>query len=205
METELLLSYPKLKNRVVVQPQPVPLNFTKIDRTSLIRNKKTEDNYINLFYPAAAYPHKNHDFLYVIDKILNKFERKINISVTLTNEEFEPYMQLNQVKNLGRLNTTRMIQEYESVDGLLFLSTAESFGLPLLEATTFNLPIISVDLPYARWMCEDSGVYFDLNEDSFENAINNFISNLGTSINYSEELKKFPNDWDEVTSFFQKL
>ena len=56
-----------------------------------------------------------------------------------------------------------MIKEYKNADALLFLSSEESLGLPLIEAMAINIPIVCPNLDYSRNICGDSAFYFDLN------------------------------------------
>lgn len=204
MKRNLELSYPVLKNKIHVNPQPVPssLKDTKTKKTHLKR--RSLGKRVNLFYPSAGYPHKNHRFLLDLVDDISRFETDLQINLTLTESEFEPYKNISWITNLGRLNSEEMIDAYQNQDGLLFLSYAESFGLPLLEAMHFNLPIIAPDLPYARWMCEENAIYFNYDKDSFLTALSQFVANYDHLSDHATALEKFPSDWDEVTSYFRK-
>jgi hypothetical protein len=208
MKEGLLLSYPELNGKVVVIPQPIP-NWFKL-KDNLIENNKNNKSLV-LFYPAAGYKHKNHIFLnklnaYILDnqiKIPN-----IEIWLTLTEEEFIPYKGISFVKNLGRLNPEQVMDAYSKCDGLLFLSLAESYGLPLVESLSFSLPILAVDLPYSRWMCEEKAYYFNHNSfDSFLISLEKLNENLRIGIrqDYKDVLSKFPESWESVVSDFFKL
>lgn len=205
MKMELQNSYPELMDRIEVVPQPIPNWFEGIQ---ILNKIKKPDAVLKLFYPAAGYHHKNHLFLknfndYLISEKI-QFPN-IEVWVTLTHEEFAPFEKISFVKNLGRLNHNEVISAYENCDCLLFLSLAESYGLPLVEALSISLPILTVDLPYSRWMCEDSVYYFNLNSfNSFLKAlcvINNDLNN-NLMPNYTEVLSKFPKDWEEVVEKF---
>lgn len=204
MADELRKSYPKLKNKTVVIPQPVPNWF----KSFKIHENKQESDVVKLFYPAAGYPHKNHKLL--IDIFNNKtiFKSKrvpFEIWLTLSDEEYLPYKDISFIKNFGRLKPTEVVEKYKSCDAVLFLSVMESYGLPLVEALTLNLPIICADLPYARWMCEEKGFYFQY--DSALSFINSFIQlqehlKNKKQIDYSAVLSKFPEDWKAVVAKF---
>lgn len=43
-----------------------------------------------------------------------------------------------------------LLRLYKAVDALVFPSTIETFGLPLIEAASMGKPIIASDLDYAR-------------------------------------------------------
>ncbi|EXZ19622.1 glycosyl transferases group 1 family protein [Bacteroides fragilis str. J-143-4] len=50
----------------------------------------------------------------------------------------------------GTIPFLQLMSYYKSVTALLFPSYLESFGLPLLEAAKVGLPIVVIDLPYAK-------------------------------------------------------
>jgi hypothetical protein len=205
MAKDMVLSYPKIKDKIVISPQPVPNWIEKTKKKhSLQKNKKQF-----LFYPAAFYPHKKHDFLLKVHSFCKKNNKKIeNIQIwlTLNENEFKPFENIEWIKNLGRLNSIEMNNYYKKADALLFLSSMESYGLPLVEALQLNLPIISVEFEYSRWLCEDKAYYFKpYDENSFINILESFKLDvkIGNNPNYVEVIKKFPNSWEDVVIVFE--
>lgn len=204
MAEELIASYPKIKDKILILPQPVP-NWLTIDK---IKNKPKTKNKIILFYPAAAYPHKKHQFLYLIDDYLkNKGleDSDFEIWLTLKDEEFSDFKGVRFLKNLGRLTPEDMNKTYNEVDALIFLSSMESYGLPLIEALTLKLPILVADFSYSKWVCEDSTYYFKpYVEESFVYSLDELIKDVRAKkkVNYTKVLKKFPKDWDAVADTF---
>ncbi len=61
---------------------------------------------------------------------------------------------------LDGVNDTYLCEAYKSSTSLLALSEAEGFGLPLVEAMHFNLPIIARGIPVFREICSDNATYF---------------------------------------------
>ena len=158
MAKELISSYPSIKEKVIIAPQPVP-NWLALNKSVI----KDNDDKTILFYPAACYPHKKHDFLLEIETYCKKNELEttnFEIWLTLTENEFTPLKDICFLKNLGRLDAQQMNDYYRKVDALLFLSSMESYGLPLVEALTINLPIITVEFDYSKWLCEGFAYYF---------------------------------------------
>lgn len=51
---------------------------------------------------------------------------------------------------------------YQQAEALLFPSITEGFGLPLIEAGGFGLPVIASDIPVFREICGDGTTYFDV-------------------------------------------
>lgn len=65
---------------------------------------------------------------------------------------------------------------YSNCDALLFPSKAEGFGLPLVEAAMFNLPILCSDIPIFREIAEEHADYFTVDSvESLRNAIVRWI------------------------------
>lgn len=54
----------------------------------------------------------------------------------------------------------RLSEMYSSFDGLIFASEAEGFGLPLIEAAHFGLPILARDIPVFREIADEHATYF---------------------------------------------
>ncbi|MFD2529225.1 glycosyltransferase [Polaribacter marinaquae] len=204
MAKDMIASYPSIKDKVIISPQPVP-NWLFQEKIVEFKN----NDKVVLFYPAAFYPHKKHDFLLKINnfiKVHNIDISNFEILLTLTKEEFASLKGIKFLKNLGRLNSVEMNNYYRKVDALLFLSSMESYGLPLVEALTINLPIVTVKFDYATWLCEDLAYYFKpYEEKSFLTAIDNLTSDLkkNKSINYNKVLSKFPESWKEVVYVYE--
>jgi hypothetical protein len=204
MADELIASYPSIKDKVIISPQPVP-NWLSVKN---MKSRK-DINKIILFYPAAFYPHKKHQFLKELSDYLeiNKINSSnFEIWITLKEEEFKQFENISFLKNLGRLNPSEMNKKYGEVDGLLFLSSMESYGLPIIEALTLNLPIIIADFKYSRWLCEDLAYYFKpYNIKSFINSLDELSSDVinQKGVNYKNVLNKFPKDWILIADTFK--
>jgi len=67
----------------------------------------------------------------------------------------------DKVIMLGTLQEDEVDYALRESDMLVFPSTAESFGLGLVEAMAANCPIAVADLPYARDVAGDAACYFD--------------------------------------------
>lgn len=205
MASQLINSYTKIKEKVLIIPQPAP-NWLDLKRD---RSFGFDDK-VKLFYPAAVYAHKKHDFLLKFNSYCvknNVDSSKFEIWLTLTEDEFEEFKEISFIKNLGRLNAKKMNLFYQKSDALLFLSSMESYGFPLIEALTINLPIITVDFPYSKWLCENEAYYFEpYKEDSLMKAISLFCEEYknGKLPDYYSLLLKFPRTWDEITFKFYR-
>ena len=61
---------------------------------------------------------------------------------------------------VGELPRDVVFGHYTRANALIMTSRAESLGLPLAEAIQSGLPIVTVDLPYARALCGEEAIYF---------------------------------------------
>lgn len=199
MQAALAASYPAIANKIHVIAQPVPawLLETASRRSGL---RGIPGAALNLIYPAAGYPHKNHKLLASIKPELGLYWPVESLKLTLPVEN-HPAPNVAWVQCVGFLSAPEMIQAYGEVDGVLFLSTEESYGFPLVEAMFMGLPIVCPDLPYAHALCADGAIYFDpLSIDSLRKAIETLHTRLsaGWWPDWSMQLSTIPKNWDLV-------
>lgn len=65
---------------------------------------------------------------------------------------------------------------YQNAIALLFPSMAEGFGLPLIEAAHYGLPVLCSDIPVFREIAGDGASYFEVNDvDALAVAISDFL------------------------------
>ena len=199
MQKALAASYPTIANMIHVIAQPVPSwLFGAVPRRSGSRASRGAG--LKLIYPAAGYPHKNHRLLAAIKPELNLSWPVESLKLTLP-VEHHPAPNVTWIQCVGFLSAPEMIQAYGEVDGLLFFSTDESYGFPLVEAMFMGLPIVCPDLPYAHALCSDGAIYFDpLSIDSLRNAIETLHTRLsaGWWPDWATQLSAIPKDWDVV-------
>jgi hypothetical protein len=206
MKAALAESHPHIANRIHVIGQPAPqwLLSAGLKRSGIVAPPARG---LRLFYPAAAYPHKNHRLLAAIPHG-NGNEWPV-ASLTLTVEQnLHPHPTIKWINCVGRLRPDEMVSMYQSIDALLFLSEAESLGFPLIEAMCAGLPIICPDLPYARVLCGDVAVYFDSNDiRSLHAALIDLDKRLKARWwpDWREALKKIPESWHDVGGSIVKV
>lgn len=199
MQASLAASYPAIAQKIHVIAQPVPawLLENASPRSGL---RGTPGGALKLIYPAAGYPHKNHRLLASIKPGSDLSWPIENLKLTLPVEN-HPAPNVAWIQCVGFLSAPQMIQAYDEVDGLLFLSTDESYGFPLVEAMFMGLPIMCPDLPYAHALCSDGAIYFDpLSIDSLRKAVENLHTRLsaGWWPDWTTQLSAIPKDWDVV-------
>ncbi len=122
--------------------------------------KKNTISIFDFIYPSSGEPHKNHKNL--IEAWVTLAEKGLYPSLYLTLDEnvFKKLIlwidenikkhNLN-IENLGHLHTRpEMLSLISQAKCMIFPSWLESFGLPLIEAQKFNIPILAPELDYVR-------------------------------------------------------
>jgi glycosyltransferase involved in cell wall biosynthesis len=113
-------------------------------------------------YVSDGTGHKNHLNLLKAWEILSKEGIRPSLALTLGDENFSLVSQIAntskklnlRIKNLGLIPHENIIMSYKDSKALIFPSTSESFGLPLLEAKDLKLDIIASELDFVRDVCD---------------------------------------------------
>ncbi|MFZ2407779.1 MAG: glycosyltransferase, partial [Methylobacter sp.] len=195
-----------ITGRVHVIAQPVP-NWLLESRLKCTQRNIRTGSGLRLFYPAATYPHKNHQLLSAIQANRENAWPVAELLLTIP-ENLNPNPAISWIHCVDRLAPDAVLNAYEATDALLFLSLSESFGFPLLEAMWIGLPIICPDLPYARTLCGNQAIYFDPEDvNSLQAAVADLNARLdsGWWPEWSENLKAIPQNWQEVAAAMLSL
>ena len=140
-------------------PQPVHNPEIQIDKDA-----------INLFYPAANIIYKNHQVLIdsfsVIDKDL---KQDVVLYLTIGKDELkiDDVYENIRIVFLGKITHEQVVWLYQQVDALVFPSYIETLGLPLIEAASLGLHVITSDLAYSREVLKG---YLGVTYVSYNNA-----------------------------------
>lgn len=67
----------------------------------------------------------------------------------------------NDVKFLGRVSDSELLELYNQADCFVMPSLYEGFGLPPLEAMACGCPVLVSDIPVVREICADAARYFN--------------------------------------------
>ena len=204
VQTEVMLegltsSYPSIAGKIRVISQPPPSwildSVANLESHNGMTGKK-----LKLIYPAAGYPHKNHKLLEKISSRSDLDWPIENLKLTISPDN-HPNQNLLWIECSGLLSEAQIIDAYSKVDALLFLSTHESYGIPLIEAMFLGIPIVCPNLPYAKALCLCEAIYFEPNSvDSLNQAILTLHSRLtsGWRPNWRLALTKIPKSWELV-------
>ncbi|GAA0482084.1 glycosyltransferase [Tatumella punctata] len=182
------------------------------------------ENKVIFFYPSFPRTFKNFEVIIKSLKLLK--EKNINaynkVVILLTiDDDMNKYSKhicdeirdagISNIKLLGKLDITAVHKIYRgSCDYLLFPSKLETWGLPLTEAKSYEIPIIVSDLPYAHETignykkCKffDPENYYSLS-NVFEEIINKNITYDTNHQNTISPLCEL-NDWEQFKSYIIK-
>jgi hypothetical protein len=162
MKEMLERTLPGVRGKVTVIPHPAPswLIDSGLRRTG---RRFPDADRLDLLYPADGYPHKNHALLGRIRADESAAWPVSRLTLTI-DADAHPNPGIAWIECSGFLAPADLLGRYGEADALVYLSTTESYGLPLIEAMHIGLPVVAPDLPYARTLCGDEAIYFDVSD-----------------------------------------
>lgn len=164
-----------------------------------------------LLYPAITYPHKNHEV--VVRAMESVVRQRPDATLVLTGRPgpgddaiaalARDLGVARSVRRLGRLPRRDLDALFDAADALLFPSTHEGFGLPLLEAMTRGCPILAADASAIPEIVASNGVLLDPHDpEAWADAIVGVLGDperrAALSTASSDGLERFR--WDQTTA-----
>lgn len=138
---------------------------TKIKDEYFSKSKKNSK--INYLYVSDGHIHKNHLRLFEAFEKYHSLNNNCTLVVTISDLHFklkQRILKLIQsgvpIIDIGFVSQNELMAHYFNADVIIFPSLHESFGLGLIEATKFNLPIMASNLPYVFEVVEPN-ITFD--------------------------------------------
>ena len=173
----LLLKLGFSDNAVRVMP------YKNLDPIEIIDTEKEADSFI---YVASDEPHKNHNNLVEAWRILAKEGVKPILYLTIDNETklynniqdlVEQYGLKIRIKT--KLTRDELLAYYQKVEALIYPSYFECFGIPIVEAQNFDLPIIAAELDYVRDLVDPVETFDPTSPRSISRAVMRFLGHPG--------------------------
>lgn len=143
-----------------------------------------EKNDFIFLYVASGEPHKNHVQLIEAWCLLASEGLFPTLTLTLNNihhAELCFWIEHNikshklRVNNLGSLQHGEVKELYSQVDALIYPSTFESLGLPLIEARQAGLSVIASELDYVRDVLDPEQSFDPSSSVSIARAVKRFM------------------------------
>ena len=185
---KLILTYPFFKN------------FTS---KSNKKNKKINPiKGINFLYISTGEDYKNHKNLIKAFIKYNKIYKSSSLTLTISKNypELHRFIQncINNgtnIYNKGLINKNLLSFEYDKADVFIFPSSFESFGLGLVEAVQFGLPVLASNLPYVFEVISPSNTFDPQDENSIFEVMKDYekYSKNPSKIIINDKLKEMIN------------
>lgn len=148
-----------ITERLGVSPVRIDVALLGVDHAwfSPYPTKPREDF---VFYPAAAWPHKNHARLFEAMALVRK--RRPGLRLVLTGADRAALGVLpDWVEHRGHVERSAVLDLYRRAACLVFPSLYEGFGLPPLEAMATGCPVAVSTSGALPEVCGDAAVTFD--------------------------------------------
>lgn len=135
-------------------------------------------------YVADGEAHKNHRALVAAWQLLAQDGLHPSLALTLSPRDAALKRELEalavesglRIKDLGQMTHENVLSLYSTAKAMVFPSTSESFGLPLIEATHLGLPILASELDYVRDVCNPVQTFDPNSPVSIARAIKRFLA-----------------------------
>lgn len=172
MKDEILQSYPTAKISVIYNGINL-LDFKLVTQTE-ISNVQKNFNFSSEFILAVGHFEKRKNYINLLEAVAILRDRCNPITLVIIGNDSG---ELNSIKNrihslkltshvkiLSGLSDSEVRCAYKLCSMLVFPSTYEGFGIPVLEAMAAGCPMALSDIPVFREITENNGVYFQNNE-----------------------------------------
>lgn len=136
-------------------------------------------------YVASGEAHKNHRRLIEAWIILAKEGIFPELIITIDQKKFVRLLEdirkmvenfELRIINIGSASKSKIDISYSNSTALIFPSVFESYGLPLLEAQNFGLPIIASELDYVRDLVDPIETFDPYSPISIANGVKRFLN-----------------------------
>lgn len=173
----------RTKGKVPVHVLPFiadPANYSR----KFTKHEADGRRQVKFAYVASGEPHKNHRTLVSAWCLLAEEQLYPKLNLTLDRHRFpdlcdwiEHRVERHQlkIKNEGTLPLEEVPRLYSRVDALIYPSTFESFGLPLIEARQAGLPILASELNYVRDVIDPEETFDPDSPVSIARAVKRFM------------------------------
>jgi glycosyltransferase involved in cell wall biosynthesis len=138
-------------------------------------------------------PTKQYDFIYVADGVSHKNHRNLiaawillaqegyrpSLVLTLGKRDANLWQELDKLRightlnilNVGDVGREQIFELYRQARALIYPSLSESFGIPLIEATRFAMPIVASERDFVRDVCAPEQTFDPCSPQSIARAV----------------------------------
>jgi glycosyltransferase involved in cell wall biosynthesis len=168
---------------ITIQTLPFVNVVEGYQRTQTVPQREGKKGF-DFLYVASGEPHKNHRHLIEAWCLLAAEGRFPSLAITVDETNFaglcewieKKKSQYNlQLDNLGVLSHDQIKRLYQQAGALVYPSTFESFGLPLIEARQAGLPVLASELDYVRDVLDPEQSFDPESATSIARAVKRFM------------------------------
>ena len=149
------------------------------DISNSLERKRSKDMFI---YISSDGPHKNHTRLIEAWRLLLKDNISVKLILTI-DKHTKLYRYINnEIKANGlkieirsNLKRNEIINLYYQSTALIYPSLFESYGLPLVEAKQYKLPVIASELDFVRDILDPEETFEPNSSKSIYRAVKRFL------------------------------
>ena len=169
----------RLKTNVPVHILPFVRNVDGYTRAATKKESDKNTRY-DFLYVASGDPHKNHRRLVEAWCLLASEGLFPSLCLTISEKDSADLcLWINEKKkqhglrleNLGVLTHEQMKQLYSQVRALIYPSTFEAFGLPLIEARQAGLAVLAAEMDYVRDLLDPEQSFNPSSKQSIARAV----------------------------------
>jgi glycosyltransferase involved in cell wall biosynthesis len=201
-------------SQIKILPNAVS-EFIQIEKSQVKKPQVFKDSsFFNLFFLTKFYAHKNLESLIDLFKSYRQELEHVRCLITIAADQHPNAVKFlhdisrfgleDKIVNVGPLRQDELAGYFYHADALLFPTLMESFSGTYLEAMHFGLPILTSDLDFAKYVCDDAAMYFSPwdTSDMAEKIIHlknddNLQANLVRK--GKKRINEFFISWEEVT------
>lgn len=174
----------KWASRVYILPFSSSLDIGLNHNEENLFKMKPIPRQVKFIYVASGEPHKNHKSLIAAWRELKRNKLCPALFLTIDPLEFnqlcnwidgEVKANFLNIINLGSIPHEAVLDWYGKVDALIYPSLFESFGLPLIDALNFGLPVLAPELDYVRDIFDPIESFDPNSPTSIARAVRRFL------------------------------
>lgn len=166
------------------------------------------------FFPAQTWPHKNHATLFRALAMLN--QEGIEVPLVLSGRETADARKLrklaarlkidNQIRWLGFVESSEVEAAYRSATCVIYPSKFEGWGMPVLEALYFRVPLVCSRIGHIPDLVGDAALLVDPDDPA---SLADAIRSLWCDERVAERLasraaaRTWDEDWTDVARDFR--
>jgi glycosyltransferase involved in cell wall biosynthesis len=167
------------------------ISHNKVDVTYLAAGIECSNKCVNHQSPPFIFLHiggsaKNKNLCRTIEamRVIVEMGRQVELHVIGT---VDRYSNESWIHYHGSIDDAKLANMYSKAFALLFLSTYEGFGIPILEAMSFGVVVVTTRMTSMPEIAKDCAIYVDPNDTA---DIVNGVCDLMDNTHIAEDLVK---------------